>query len=373
MSKENSDVVRRPRIVMVSANAYPVMGGVETHVYEIAPRIARCGFDVTVLTTDRSGKLARHDRFSDVPVTRVRARPAGRDWYLAPGIYGAITRGSWDLVHCQGYHTFVPPLAMFAALRARLPYVLTFHSGGHGSAVRNRLRGPQRSVLRPLLAHARRLIAVSEFEAGFFAGQLRLPPSRFVTIPNGAAMAWPASGSTSDDNAPLILSVGRLERYKGHHRLIEALPNVLRQAPGARLRIVGAGPYETELRRLAEASPAADRIEIGSIDPADRGAMAATLASASLVALLSEYEANPVAVMEALALRRRVLVADTSGLSELARRGLAHAIPITSTPTEIAAAIVAQLATAPPPDFELPTWDACAACLVDVYRQALRT
>ena len=41
---------------------------------------------------------------------------------------------------------------------------------------------------------------------------------------------------------------------------------------------------------------------------------------------MSDYEANPVAVMEALALGRKVVVADTSGLSELAAEGLATAV-----------------------------------------------
>ncbi|MFN8528578.1 MAG: hypothetical protein U0670_08200 [Anaerolineae bacterium] len=40
--------------------------------------------------------------------------------------------------------------------------------------------------------------------------------------------------------------------------------------------------------------------------------MSRLLARASLVVLFSEYEAHPVAVMEALSLRRPVLVADTS-------------------------------------------------------------
>ncbi len=356
---------------MVSANAYPVMGGVETHVWEVAPRVARAGFDVTILTTDRTGRLARHERLNGVPATRMTAWPAGRDWYLAPGILRAVAHGHFDLVHCQGYHTFVPPVAMLAALSAAVPYVLTFHSGGHGSQLRNRLRGPQRAAMRPLLARAQHLIAVSEYEADFFSHELHLPATRFTTIYNGAAMDWPAAGSTANDDRPLILSVGRLERFKGHHRLIAALPEVLRSCPEARLRIVGAGPYEDELRRLAAASPAADRIEIGGIDPAARGEMATTLASASVVALLSEYEANPIAVMEALSLRRRVLVADTTGLSELARKGLAHAIPIDSTDEQIATAILALLATAPPVTVELPTWDACAASLVEVYREVL--
>jgi glycosyltransferase involved in cell wall biosynthesis len=368
---EPSRKERVPRILMVSANAYPVMGGVETHVHEVAPRMARDGFDVSILTTDRSGRLPRRELLNMVPTRRVGAWPRKRDWYLAPRIYTEIVRGDWDLIHCQGYHTFVPPLAMLAALRTRTPYVLTFHSGGHPSASRNRLRGVQRRVLRPFLARAKRLIAVSDFEAAFFSRELRISAKKFVTIPNGAAFKERPDPVEIDEERPLILSVGRLERYKGHHFLIAAMPALLKTVPGARLKILGTGQHEAELRRLADESSARDRIEIGSVDPVDRKGMATALMSASLVALLSEYEANPVAVMEALALGRRVLVADTSGLSELATRGLARAIPLASTPDEIAAAIAEQLRTPEPAELSLPTWDDCAARLVEVYRAVL--
>jgi glycosyltransferase involved in cell wall biosynthesis len=363
--------VRRPRIVMVSANAYPVMGGVETHIHEVAPRVARAGFDVTVLTTDRSGRLPVREMVDGVPTIRVRARPEKRDWYFAPGIMRELRRGKWDLVHCQGYHTFVPALAMTAAIRGKTPFVLTFHSGGHPSATRTRLRGPQLRVLRPLLARARRLIAVSRFEAEFFPRALGIPAERFVTIPNGAEMAPPDPGVGPDKDAPLIVSAGRLERYKGHHRLIEALPLILREFPSARLRIAGAGQYDGELRRLAVASGVGDRIEIAAIEPGQRVQMSNLLASASLVALLSEYEANPVAVMEALALHRPVLVAETSGLTELARDGLARGIPITATAADVARAVVDQLRDPGPLDYTLPTWDQSAERLMDVYREVL--
>jgi glycosyltransferase involved in cell wall biosynthesis len=362
---------KRPRIVMVSANAFPVMGGVETHIHEVAPRIAESGFDVTVVTTDRTGRLPQNETVRGVPIHRVRAWPEKRDYYVAPGIARLVAHGRWDLVHCQGYHTLVPPLAMLAASSARLPYMLTFHSGGHASLARNRMRGAQRQAMRPLLARARKLVAVSQFEARFFARELHLPDERFATIQNGAAMTPPTDPVEIDPAAPVILSVGRLERYKGHHRLIDALPRVLEQVPGARLRIVGAGDYEQPLRQRAAASGLGDRIEIGSIDPLDREGMARTIAGASAVALLSEYEANPVAVMEALALRRRVLVADTSGLSELAAAGMARAIPIDASDDEIADALVALLRSPEPAPMRLPTWDESAAQLADVYREVL--
>ncbi len=363
--------VKAPRIVMVSANAFPVMGGVETHLNEIAPRVAASGFDVTMLTTDRSGELPRSEAVNGVPVVRVGAWPRSRDWYVAPGIFRDVRQSGWDLVHLQGYHTFVPPIGMLGARTRKTPYVLTFHSGGHASAARTRMRGAQRAFMRPLLAHARKLIAVSRFEVDFFSQSLNIPRSRFAMIRNGAAMAMPSVPVPIDPDSPVIASVGRLERFKGHHRLIEALPALLERVSGARVRILGAGPYDAELRRMAAESPHGERIEVGSIDPTDRDGMSRALAGASLVTLLSEYEANPVAVMEALALGRRVLVAKTSGMTELVEDGLANGIDIDASNDELAAVIAAQLQAPEPAELKLPTWDDCAAQLIDVYREVL--
>src|SRR4029079_9365046 len=124
----------------------------------------------------------------------------------------------------------------------------------------------------------------------------------------------------------------------------------------------GSGPYEPELRQMARQLGVSDHVEIRSIPPSDRQNMAHTLAQASLVVLLSEAESHPVAVMEALLLGRPVLVADTSGLSELAERKLVRAIPLHSTPADAAAAIVEELQQPfSPADVRLPTWDDCAA------------
>jgi glycosyltransferase involved in cell wall biosynthesis len=108
------------------------------------------------------------------------------------------------------------------------------------------------------------------------------------------------------------------------------------------------------------------------VPPQERAAFAAQLAQAALVVLLSEYETHPVAAIEALALGRSLLVADSSGLAELAHKGLAHAIALDSSPQQVAAAAV-QLLRQPlhPPALELPTWDDCAAQLLALYRGVL--
>jgi glycosyltransferase involved in cell wall biosynthesis len=354
------------RILMVAARCYPFMGGIETHIQEVGPRLVARGHAIDVLTTDPSGELPVEEEVGGMRVRRVPAWPKELDLYLAPGIYAAIRRGSWDLIHFQGYSTFVAPVGLLAAVGRDLPFVLTFHSGGHSSRLRNAVRSTQHAVLRPLMARAARLIGVSEFEADFFSATMRIPRERFVVIPNGAAMPAPSRGVTVDRH--LIVSGGRLERYKGHHRAIAALPELIRRVPDARLHVVGTGPYEGELRALVRTLGLEDRVTIAAIPGSERQKMADLLASAGLFVLFSEYEAHPVAVVEALSLRRPVLVSDTSGLGELAAKGLCRAIPRDAGPSEVAAAIAEELeARRDIPDLTLPDWDDCAQSLSEVY------
>jgi glycosyltransferase involved in cell wall biosynthesis len=256
---------------MVTPRYLPEMGGTEQHVRETSRRLARAGVEVTVLTTDPSGRLPAWERSDGVVVHRVRSWPRHRDFYLAPALHRDIVGGQWDLIHIQSYHTFVAPVAMLSALRSRTPYVLTFHGGGHSSRLRHRSRPLQRWALRPLLLRARRLICIASFEASDYARELRLPEELFAFIPNGMD---PPGDQVSQPPIPgLIASVGRLERYKGHHRVLAAFPRVLEQEPDARLWIAGSGPYERKLRKLAQQLGVADKVEIRAIPPERRAAM----------------------------------------------------------------------------------------------------
>jgi glycosyltransferase involved in cell wall biosynthesis len=111
-------------------------------------------------------------------------------------------------------------------------------------------------------------------------------------------------------------------------------------------------------------------VEITNIPGEDRTVMARRVAAATLVVMLSDYEAHPVAVMEALTLGRPVLALRTSGLTELADDGLVVGIDAGSDSSEVAAAILTML-TSPAEigaSMPLPTWDTCADELLTVYR-----
>lgn len=352
---------------MVSTRARPEIGGVEAHVAEVAGRLVAHGYELELLTTDRTGDLLPVERHPDgYTVRRFRSYPRNRDYYVSPGLFAAVLRARADLVHVQGVHTAVPPLAMLAAWLRRRPYLLTFHTGGHSSALRERSRGLQWRVLAPLLRRASRLVGVSVYEGHRFDEVLGWPPGTITVIRNGGSL--PAVDGVAKVPGRII-SVGRVERYKGHHRAIEALPHLLQTHPDAHLQVLGHGPYEPELYALAESLGVRDRVTVEFIPPVDGGAqMAERVAAASVSVLLSDYEAHPVVVMEALTAGTPAVVSRTSGLTELADAGLVLGVEQDATPEETAAAIARQLEDPIVPDpATLPTWETCVAGVADTY------
>lgn len=365
-------MTERPlRVLMVCPRYLPEVGGTEMHVYEMTRRLSALGnFDITVLTTDRSRRLPPQEVVAGIQVLRVPSWPRSRDYYVAPGIAPVIRQRRWDLVHCQGIHTPVPLIAMISARRAGIPYLVTFHTGGHSSRLRNAMRTSQWWLAGPLLRNAASLVAVSDFEAASLRRHAHLGDKPVRVIRNGGALPPPRAGTVALPGR--IVSSGRLERCKGHHRVIEALPHVMREVPQAHLLILGSGPYEDNLYKLARRLGVSDRVSIRYIAPADREGMAVTLAEASVVAALSDYEAHPVAVMEALCVGRPVVGYDTAGIGELSAAGWVRGVPRGAPAAAVAQELVKAMSSPSLVDrAELPSWDSCADRLADVYLSSL--
>lgn len=367
-NRQGQPLERPLRILMVCPRYLPEAGGTEMHLHEVTHRLsAYGGFEITVLATDRSRRLPRQEVLEGISVLRVPAWPRRRDYYLAPGIAAVISQRRWDLVHCQGIHTPVPLLAMISARRVGIPYLVTFHTGGHSSGLRNAIRTTQWRLAGLLLRNALALIAVSRFEAAVLTRHARLGDKPVIVIRNGGALPSPHAGTVAVPGR--IVSSGRLERYKGHHRVIEALPHVIREVPDAHLLILGSGPYEHKLCKLARHLGVSDRVSIKHVAPADRQGMATALAESSVVAALSDYEAHPVAVMEALCVQRPVVGYDIAGIGELVAAGWVRGVPRGAPAAAVARELVKAMSSPSLVDHaQLPSWDSCADQLAHIYQ-----
>ena len=89
--------------------------------------------------------------------------------------------------------------------------------------------------MRPLLARAARLIATADWEVDYYLRDCSgCPPIASPSYPTAATCPRSPSLRLGKDGT-LIVSVGHLERYKGHHRVLASTSGVIDEVPDARL------------------------------------------------------------------------------------------------------------------------------------------
>jgi glycosyltransferase involved in cell wall biosynthesis len=147
-----------------------------------------------------------------------------------------------------------------------------------------------------------------------------------------------ASLGLTDAN-PVVGTVANLKAHKGHRYLLSAAVLIRRSCPDVRFVLVGRGPLEDELRQQAR------RMGLdGTVIFTGFREDAARIASIFDVFVLpSEHEGLPIALVEAMALGRPVVVTDAGGNAEVVRNERDGLVVPTKSPKAIAEAVVSLL------------------------------
>lgn len=173
---------------------------------------------------------------------------------------------------------------------------------------RERLRRHVAATIAPSADLARRLIS-----AGF---------QRVEHIENFASA--PLVGPPGSD----VVYVGALERHKGPQVLIDAWGVIATRHPGSSLRIVGGGSEELALRDRVTRSGIAGSVRFcGRVEPDD---VVTHLGDAALVVVPSlgvEGGGPTLAVIEAMAAGRAVIVSDRPGVREGVDEAVGRIVP----------------------------------------------
>jgi len=148
--------------------------------------------------------------------------------------------------------------------------------------------------------------------------------------------------------APVICCVSRLVARKGQDLLIRALPAVARAVPEVRLLIVGSGPYDATLRKLAADTGVADRVVFSGAAPyaelpnyfraGDVFAMPCRLRWFGF-----DVEALGAVFLQAAAVGRPVIAGDSGGAPEAVKPGETGLVVDPTRPEPIAEAIMSLL------------------------------
>jgi glycosyltransferase involved in cell wall biosynthesis len=296
-------------------------GGAERHWATLIPALARRGAEVRLVCLYDEGPL-----FGEVRAAGVAAECLG---LRGPGDVRGLRRALGEARGRPGAvitRTVSPQLVGQAiAWRAGAAHVFNEHTPLTAAGELLAMRPRQRLITRLVAPRVDRVIGVSERQAAPLM-RLGYRRERIVTVPNGVFPAEEEGANRAAVRASLglgeaefaVLCVANLRPEKG------------------------AGVFAEAVARVERLAGRLDGVELlGS-----RSDVPALIAACNALALLSEAEALPMSILEAMALRRPVLTTDVGGAGEAVVDG-ETGIVVPPGDTEAAAAALASLAADP--------------------------
>jgi glycosyltransferase involved in cell wall biosynthesis len=170
---------------------------------------------------------------------------------------------------------------------------------------------PYKFLAKKIFEKADKIICVSNYEKRLILKNFRVKEEKVAIIPNGVNFEEFEKLEKRVKNHRIILCVSRLEEYKGIDFLIKVMPKL---ETDIHLEIVGKGPYEKNLKKLANRLRVTERVTFYKDLPREK--LLIKYANADLFALLSRHEAYGISVAEALCAGTPCIVANTSALTE---------------------------------------------------------
>jgi glycosyltransferase involved in cell wall biosynthesis len=270
--------------ILMLARALPAhrKGGVPDHTWMLARGLASRGVGVHVMTT-RIGNgpgVSVREGVTVHALANTRPDSYGGGWWSESARCTIALQGAerFDLIHCQssaGYGVVNAGIHR----RLRIPAVVSQHGTYYDELLTRWRNGfsadPVRCAKnlaaiawivptllvrdRPYLRAASGVVSTSDEQYDLISRVYGIPEERLHKVYNGMDLTLftPGPGSMQlrerhgvDASAPVILCVARMIRDKGIQNIVNAMPLILGRIAGARLLVVGDGPYRPELERL---------------------------------------------------------------------------------------------------------------------------
>lgn len=313
--------MKKTRILYFLTSA--VRGGVEEHVLSLLRRVDRTRFE-PVLVCPQALLDAFAPDLASLPVMTIPLQvdtpwKPTHVWNLVR-FYRALRRLRPHVVNVHLLRaTFIgAPLAKLAGV----PRVIATNHGPEPWR-----RGPIKgwyAIDRWVHRSVDLTIAVCSSAKEHLVRTKRLDPASIVVVNNGREMDQYTPLAQADRDAirgelglmpddAAIVVVGRLDIQKGHRFLLDAMPEVLRQHPEARLILVGDGNLRERLETQVDVLEIRERVHFTGF----RTDVRRLLGAADLVALPSLWEGLPLTVIEALAMQQPVIASAVNGVLDV--------------------------------------------------------
>ncbi len=354
---------------------HPRIGGVETTVKELCENFVRKGNECTVIAMDK--ELSGPETINGVNLLRFPV-----DTRLLGGLNRHVWRhtrehlrpGRFDVVHIHSYHILLSAQTAFLCHARGVPYVFSAHYHGKGhTPVRDLLFRVYHAFGKRILEWSEAITCVSEFERSMLVRDFPGLEAKITVIPSGIK---PFPEVPVDRRRDTILYVGRLLEYKGVDHVLRSLRWLWDQGRTVNLRVIGSGPHEQELRRLAEELGVSGQVSwLGEIG---EEALDLEYRAAGALVLLSTAEAYGLVVAEALSCGTPAIVSKEEALVEFLNEPGCVGVDNPSDPPEVGRAIIGVLdgttvKQVGPFSHKIASWNVIADEYLRFYEKAVRS
>ncbi len=315
------------RVLVVTNDLPPRVGGIQYYVDQLCRGLVEAGDDVTVYGSTYDG-ADDWDRTAPYRVVRAGTRTLLPTPTALRHTLRLIEHTDAEVVVFGA--TF--PLGLLGpriTARTGVPYVGFTHGLEVSTA---RLPGGSR-LLRTIGANAAAITYVSHWcrdilEPAFGRGpeHAMLPPAVDPAVFHPGVDGEAVRARLGFGDEPVVVCVSRMVERKGQDQLIRALPELRRRVDGARLLIVGGGPFEPELRALADTVGVSEWVTIvGEVSDAE---LPAHFAAGDVFAMPCrerrggrEVEAFGIVFIQAEAIGRPVVAGNIGGVPDAVAAG----------------------------------------------------
>lgn len=323
------------------------VGGGPKHVFDLVTRLSRPEFSPLVAAPPDGPFF---ERFTKAGI-EIHALALNRlnPWTLAR-LCRVARRGGAHLIHSHGKGAGL--YGRLAAWLLGIPAVHTFH-GIHYQDYSPAARWLYLVLERRLGRLTRTVITLSRAQEAEGIALGLFPSSRSAVVPNGidvgevdtlvASQAIPRAAIGLGPEDRVVGCVARFDPVKGLDILLETTRRLRERIPGLRLVLVGEGPEETRLRRLAGEFGLGSVVTFaGVVEDALR-----MFPAWDLYISASRREGLPYAVLEAMACRLPIVATDIPGHREVVIDGTTGILVPPDDPETLAGKIAVLLADRP--------------------------
>jgi phosphatidylinositol alpha-1,6-mannosyltransferase len=326
------------RILALVTEAFGGNGGIAQYNRDFLSALARCDRVGNVIVLPRLG-----GRLVGVLPTGVRQlHPVeSRLAYSVAALWTAIKHEPTDLIFCG--HLFMAPLAAVIARALGVPLWVQVH----GIEAWRELSVLQRRSVES----ATIVTSVSRYTRRRLLQWVEIGPARVKVLSNTVDSQYrpgPKPGYLLERHATggkkVLMTVSRLassEQYKGHDRVICALPKVLSQRPDSIYLVVGDGDDRPRLESLAVKCGVAENVQFTGFVPAEE--LPDYFRLADVFVMPSAGEGFGIVFLQAMATGVRVIAGNRDGSRDPLCDGTLGTLVDAENCEELASAILAAL------------------------------